>query len=104
MRSLHTTTPKRLRYNDYILTDGGGWFEIKGFSIRIHDTDEGVAVDIYKSGSETEDAIASCYAFDSENENLAMNTLCQNNDPFFQASAPKTKTASSVCRFTQPQP
>lgn len=66
IRSLHTTTPQRLRYNNHILTEGGGWFEIKGFSIRIHDTDEGVSVDIYKSGSETEASIASCYAFDSE--------------------------------------
>ena len=50
---------------DYILAEGAGWFEVKGFAIRIYRTDEGVAVDIFKSYSD-EDAIASCYAFDSE--------------------------------------
>jgi hypothetical protein len=51
---------------DYILAEGAGWFEVKGFAVRIHSTDEGVAVDIYKNGSEDEDSIASCYAFDSD--------------------------------------
>lgn len=51
---------------DYILTDGGAWLEVKGFAIRIHSTDEGVVVDIYKNGKEMEEAIASTYAFDTE--------------------------------------
>lgn len=50
---------------DYILTNSA-WLEIKGFAIRIHSTDEGVAVDIYKNKCEDNGAIASAYAFDSE--------------------------------------
>ena len=65
---------KIMKYNDmpeitdavYLLAEGAGWFEVKDFAVRIHSTDEGVAVDIYKNGSEDEDSIASCYAFDSE--------------------------------------
>jgi hypothetical protein len=52
--------------DEYTLHEGAGWFKVKGFAIRIQDTDDGVVVDIYKSGREDEDAIASCYAFDSE--------------------------------------
>lgn len=33
--------------NDYVLSEGSGWFDVKGFTIRIHSTDEGVIVDIY---------------------------------------------------------
>lgn len=52
--------------DDYFLDDGAGWFQVKGFAIRIHSTADGVAVDIYKNGAEDADALASCYAFDSE--------------------------------------
>lgn len=62
-----TNTPKNLPDEDYILTDGSGWFEVDGlFSVRIHGTDEGVAVDIYKNGEELGGAIASAYAFTSD--------------------------------------
>lgn len=54
---------------DYILTEGAAWFSVSGFAIRIHTTDEGVAVDIYKDGKENENAIAGSYAFFSELEN-----------------------------------
>jgi hypothetical protein len=61
-----TNTPKNLPDDDYNLTDGSGWFEVDGlFSVRIHRTDEGVAVDIYKNGEELDGSIASAYAFDS---------------------------------------
>lgn len=53
---------------DYVLTDGAAWLGVKNFAVRVHATDEGVAVDIYKSGDETSDAIASTYAFDNEVE------------------------------------
>ena len=53
---------------DYNLTDGAGWFTVKGFSIRINSTDEGVVVDIFKKGEESDGSIASTYAFDSEAE------------------------------------
>jgi hypothetical protein len=51
---------------DYVLEEGGAWLEVKGFAIRIHATDEGVAVDIYPNKAEHHDAIASCYAFDND--------------------------------------
>jgi hypothetical protein len=54
-----------LKDNDYTLVDGAAWFEVKGFAIRIHSTDEGVVVDVFKNGDYTE-AIASTYAFDTE--------------------------------------
>lgn len=57
---------KNLEDGDYILTDGQAWFTVKGFAVRIHSTDEGVAVDIYKDGDEMSDSIASTYAFDNE--------------------------------------
>jgi hypothetical protein len=51
---------------DYELTDGKAWLSAKGFAIRIHTTDEGIVVDIYKKGNEDAAAIASTYAFDNE--------------------------------------
>jgi hypothetical protein len=50
---------------DYVLTEGAAWFTVKGFAIRIHSTDEGVVVDVFKDGDYTE-TIASTYAFDNE--------------------------------------
>lgn len=38
---------------DYELTDGKAWLSAKGFSIRIHTTDEGIVVDIYKKETKT---------------------------------------------------
>ena len=56
---------KELKDDDYVLTEGAGWFTVKGFAIRIHSTDEGVIVDIFKDGEYT-DTIATTYAFDHE--------------------------------------
>ena len=42
------------------------WISVKGFSVYIRPTDEGVVVDIYKKGTEDDDAIAGAYAFDQE--------------------------------------
>jgi hypothetical protein len=56
---------KKIKDGDYILKDGSAWLEVKDFAIRIHATDEGVAIDVYKN-KEEEEAITSCYAFDSE--------------------------------------
>jgi len=53
--------------SDYILTEGAGWFRVKNFAIRIHSTDEGVVVDVYKN-NEYYDTIATTYAFDHEAE------------------------------------
>ena len=57
---------KDLKDDDYTLTEGAAWFTVKGFSIRILSTDEGVVVDIYSEGEEMESPIASTYAFDNE--------------------------------------
>lgn len=60
----------KLLDGDYLLTEGCGWFEVKGFAIRIHHTDEGVVVDVFDSAAlsngDTEAIVASTYAFDSE--------------------------------------
>jgi hypothetical protein len=55
---------KQLLDEHHILAEGAGWFEVKGFAIRIHATDEGVIVDIYSK--EKAETIASTYAFDHE--------------------------------------
>ena len=57
-----------LHDKDYTLVDEGMWLTVKGFSIRIHATDEGVVVDIYANGREDEDVLATTYAFDNECE------------------------------------
>ena len=51
---------------DYTLTDNAAWFTAKGFSIRIQGTDEGVVVDVYPLGHESDGPIASTYAFDTD--------------------------------------
>jgi len=59
-----------IKDGDYVLAEGAGWFEVGGFAIRIKKDDEGVVVDVYKKGREDEDSIVSCYAFDSELEEV----------------------------------
>lgn len=54
--------------SDYVLTEGAAWFTVKGFSIRIHSTDEGVVVDVFKAMEEMSGPVASTYAFDFEVE------------------------------------
>lgn len=61
-----------LQDSDYVLTENAGWFDVKGFAIRINGTDDGVVVDIF-SRKELEqspycEALASTYAFDHETE------------------------------------
>lgn len=56
--------------DDYTLVEGAAWFTVKGFSIRIHSTDEGVIADIFAKGHEMEPCIAGTYAFDSEAEEV----------------------------------
>jgi hypothetical protein len=56
--------------NDYKLTDGAAWFDVKDFAIRIHSTDEGVVVDVFDAALLKADIfcgpVASTYAFDSD--------------------------------------
>jgi hypothetical protein len=63
-------TAKKLKDSDYKLSEGAAWIEVKNFAIRIHSTDEGVILDIFKNGDYSE-AIASTYAFDTEATNEA---------------------------------
>ena len=44
---------------DYILTEGAAWVEVQGFAVRIRANSSGLAVDVYKSGEEGEDTLAS---------------------------------------------
>jgi len=60
----------QIKDGDYILTEGSGWFTVGGFSIRLNKTDEGVAVDIYKLGAETDGAIGSTWVLDADLEEL----------------------------------
>lgn len=57
-----------LKDGDYKLLEGAGWFEVKGFAIRICATDEGVVVDICQNGKEYNEALASCCALDNDLE------------------------------------
>lgn len=64
------TLENTLNDANYQLAEGAAWFAVKNFSIRIHSTDEGVIVDVWAKGRESEDLIAATYAFDSEAEAL----------------------------------
>jgi hypothetical protein len=55
--------------NDYTLSEGAAWIEVKNFAIRIFATDGGVFVHIYRNGDEMADALATAYAFDNETTN-----------------------------------
>ena len=44
---------------DYVLTEGAAWVEVQGFAVRIRANSSGLAVDVYKSGAEGEDTLAS---------------------------------------------
>ena len=56
---------------DYVLAEGAAWFDVGGFTIRIHSTDEGVIADIFdanlcKTGDFDAALMASTYVFNSE--------------------------------------
>lgn len=61
---------------DHVLTQGGAWLDVEGFAIRIHTTDEGIAVDIFddhlaKSRGDYDAALlTSAYALTSELKTL----------------------------------
>lgn len=58
--------PQKLKDGDYILEDEKAWFDIKGFTVWVRATDEGIVVDIYQKDKVLHDSIASTYAFDTE--------------------------------------
>lgn len=62
--------PEEEGTTDFVLKHDSAWVTVKGFSVYLKQTDEGVAVDIYPKGEEDGEAIASTYAFDSEVENV----------------------------------
>jgi len=51
---------------DYILTGESAWVTVGAISVYIKKTDEGVVVDLYPTGDEMNDSIASTYAFFDE--------------------------------------
>lgn len=63
----------KLTDGDYILSEGAAWFSVKGFSIRIHSTDEGVVVDMYDSAVDQDGdfdghLLATTYVYDDERD------------------------------------
>lgn len=67
-KKMKTTNERELVDDDYVLIEGSAWFTVKKFGIRIHETDEGVVVDVWRGGRELDQPISSCYAFDVECE------------------------------------
>lgn len=49
---------------DYELTSDSAWISVKGFSLYIRKTDDGVRVDIYKRHDEMGETLDSAEAFD----------------------------------------
>lgn len=58
-----------LNDDDYTLIEGAGCFTVKGFMVRIHSTEEGVAVEIFDAkdaaqGDNKDARLARTYAYD----------------------------------------
>lgn len=51
---------------DYILSEGSAWFTLKGFSIRVSETDDGMVVSVYARGREWNPPIADLRVSDEE--------------------------------------
>lgn len=51
---------------DYVLTDDSAWFSLKGYSVRISASDQGVDADIYAEGYEDRDSLSSTSVLDSD--------------------------------------
>jgi hypothetical protein len=47
----------------YVLVDGRAWLVVNGFSVRIWQTDSGIAVDIFDRGNEMGSPVAVTYAY-----------------------------------------
>lgn len=57
--------------SDYTLENESVWITVKGFSVYLKKTDEGVIVDIYQKGQEClSESLAGTYAYDSELEEV----------------------------------
>ena len=51
-------------------SDNSIWLTVKGFSVRVLSTAEGVLVNIWPIGKEDGESIASTYVFDNEIEGI----------------------------------
>lgn len=60
--------PESSDEHDYVLGGDSAWISVKGFSVLVKKTDEGVVCDIYARDRENDPCIASTYAFDHEIE------------------------------------
>lgn len=60
--------PHELPDGDYVLVEGSAWFTVKNASVRIHATDEGVCVDIFRLDDEMSEAVGSTWVLDSQLE------------------------------------
>lgn len=58
--------PESIDENDFVLGGDSAWISVKGFSVLLKKTDEGVVCDIYARHQEDGVCIASTYAFDHE--------------------------------------
>lgn len=57
-------------HNDYILRPehSSVWIAVDNISVYVNRTDEGVVVDLYPNGHETDEPIATTYAFFTDGE------------------------------------
>ena len=60
--------PGSIDDHDYVLGGDSAWISVKGFSVLVKKTDEGVVCDVYARDRENDPCIASTYAFDHEIE------------------------------------
>jgi hypothetical protein len=51
---------------EYVLVDKSVWITVKGFSVYLTKTEEGMIVDVYAKNKENDECIASTYALDWE--------------------------------------
>jgi hypothetical protein len=58
--------PFQLEDRDYDLVDGGAWFSLSGFSIRIYQREDGVFVKIYAKGHEAENCLVTCHVTEND--------------------------------------
>jgi len=58
--------------DEYTLDNISVWISVKKMSVYVHQTDEGVIVDVYALGHEDDDTgpLGSTYVFDSEAEEV----------------------------------
>lgn len=43
-----------IKDDDYVLEENAAWIETRGFAVRIRATDDGLSIEVFKSGAEYE--------------------------------------------------